>query len=49
MESRGTWKVVGVVRMGGPRGVRPLIPVVSKWDFLPVLPWVRVASGIYGV
>jgi len=50
-ESRGAWQAVEVVRMADPKEVLPMIQVVSRGDFLLVLPraQVLVALGICGV
>ena len=45
-ESGGAWKVVEAVRMAGPRGVLRTIQVVSRGDFLLVLPRSRVLVAL---
>ena len=51
MGSGGAWQAVGVIRMAGPKEVLRMIQVMSRGDFLLVLPRAQVlmALGICGV
>jgi len=50
-ESGGAWQAVEVIRMADPKEVLRMIQVVSRGDFLLILPRARVlvALGICGV